>query len=214
LKISSCAAAAAVLYFGTLPAAAQAPPAISRASLARTASFTITQTLTPKGGAKVSQVMRAEVKGDRARLEMNNPQVGAVTYLSNPKGVFLYMPSAKIAQKQSLPEGASVDALLRRAFGQINRELRSAKKIGAATVSGQKTDVYKDARTGTTIHIGTNPGFRLPVKVVANNAGGTRTLLVSNIKTNIALADARFAVPPGVRIIEASGGAGLPSGGF
>lgn len=213
MKISSCAAAA-VLFIGTVPAAAQTPPSFSRASLARTASFTITQTLAPKGGTKVSQVMRVEVKGEQARLEMNNPQIGAVTYLSNPKGVFLYMPASKIAQKQSLPEGTSVDAFLRRAFGQINRELRTAKRTGTATVSGQTTDVYKDARSGATIYIGRKPGFRLPVQVVTNNAGGTRTLLVSNIKTNIALADARFAVPPGVRIIEASGGAGLPGGGF
>jgi len=145
---------------------------------------------------------------------MNNPQIGAVTYLANSKGVFLYMPSAKLAQKQSLPAGESVDTVLRQAFGQINRQLRTAKKIGTERVSGQNTDVYKDARTGALIYIGKNPGFRLPVKVTAKNEGGTRMLLVSGIKTNIALADARFAVPPGVRIIEANGGAGLPGGGL
>ena len=209
-KILAAAASAAVFAVG---AAAQAPPSISRASLAKTARFTITQTFAPTGGAKSTQVMHVEIKGGQARLEMNNPQVGAVTYLANPRGVFLYMPTAKIAQKQSLPEGASVEGFLRRAFGQINRQLRTAQKVGTATVSGQPTDVYKDARSGTQIYIGRNPGFRLPVKVTAKNAGGTRTLLVSNIKTNIALADARFAVPPGVRVIEASGGAGVPGGG-
>ncbi len=208
-KILAATMSAAVFTAG---AAAQTP-AFSRASLAKTAAFTITNTLVPSGGAKVTQVMRVEVKGDKARLEMNNPQIGAVTYLANSRGVFLYMPGAKLAQKQSLPAGESVDTVLRRAFGQVSRQLRTAKKIGVERVSGQNTDVYKDARSGSLIYIGKNPGFRLPVKVTAKNAGGTRTVLVSNIRTNIALADARFAVPAGVRIIEANGAAGLPGGG-
>ena len=142
---------------------------------------------------------------------MNNPQVGAVTYLANEKGVFLYMPASKLAQKQSV--SATVDEFLRRAFGQANRQLKTARKIGTAAVSGQRTDVYKDARTGALLYIGKDPGFRLPVKATMTNAGGMQTFLVSGIRTNIALADARFAVPPGVRIIEASGGAGSPQGG-
>jgi hypothetical protein len=74
--------------------------------------------------------------------------------------------------------------------------------------------VYKNGKKGATIYISKNPNFRLPIKAVVTNAGGTRTLLVSNIKTNIALADARFAVPAGTQIIASNGSAAGSVPGF
>jgi hypothetical protein len=52
------------------------------------------------------------------------------------------------------------------------------------------------------VYLGTAPGFRLPVKTVLANEGGTSTLLVSDIKLNIAVADSRFALPAGTQVIE------------
>ena len=188
-----------------------AAPTFSRASLANTAAFTVTNTVAPSGGGSKSvTVMRVEVKGSRARLEYNNPALGAVTYLANEKGVFLYIPANKVAQKQNFQGG--VDRALQFAFEQVTRQLRTAKKTGTATVSGQPTDVYKDAASGAIVYVGRAPGFRLPVKTTVTNVGGTRTLLVTNIKTNIALPDARFAVPAGVQVIAPSGNGA--AGGF
>ena len=192
-----------------LPAAAQGLK-FSRASLANTASFTVTTTLVPKGGSKSSQVMRVQVKGNKARLDFNNPQIGSVTYLANEKGVFFYVPANKVAQKQQFQGG--VDAALKLAFQQVNEQLKTAKKAGTAMVSGQTTDVYKDAKRGATIYIGRSPAFRLPIKTVVTNEGGTRTVLVTDIKTNVALADSRFAVPRGVQIIESTGAPSGPGG--
>lgn len=196
-------------------ARAAAPPPFSRASLANTAAFTVTNTVAPKGGSKSQTVLRVEVKGSRARLDYNNPVTGPVTYLANEKGVFLYVPANKVAQQQNFQGG--VERALQIAFEQANRQLRTAKKTGTATVSGQPTDVYKDARSGATIYVGRAPGFKLPIKTVVTNEGGTRTLLVSNIKTNIALSDARFSLPAGVQIIRpngaAAGGGGVPGFG-
>lgn len=209
---SAQAAVVGVMTVGmaaALPGAAQGLN-IARANLAKTASFTITQTTAPKGGSKVSQVARVEVKGNKARVEYSNPQIGQVMYLANEKGVFLYIPANKVAQKQDIQGG--VDQFLQSAFRQVNAQLKTARKIGAATVSGQKTDVYKDARTGALLYIGRNPGFRLPVKTELKNEGGQQTLLVTNIKTNIALPDARFAVPAGVQVLKATGAAGGLSG--
>ena len=200
-------AATGVLLAG-LPAGAQQAPRFSRSSLARTASFVVTNTLTPKGGSKVSQVMRVEVKGNKARVEYSNPQLGQVTYLANEKGVFFYVPANKVAQRQRFEGG--VDSVLQLAFRQVNQQLQGAKKVGTARVSGQPTDVYRDTKSGATIYVGRAAGFRLPVKTELKNEGGTRTLLVTNIKTNVALADARFAVPAGVQIIESTGAAGVP----
>ncbi len=191
-----------------------AAPTFSRSSLANTASFTVTNTVAPSGGGSKSvTVMRVEVKGNRARLEYNNPALGAVTYLASEKGMFLYVPANKVAQKQNFQGG--VDRALRFAFAQVSQQLRTAKKTGTATVSGQPTDVYKDAAAGATVYVGRAPGFRLPVKTVVTNVGGTRTLLVTNIKTNIALPDARFVLPAGVQIIApsaAGAGGGFPGG--
>ncbi len=200
-------AAAALVLSAALPVAAQGLT-FSRASLAKTASFIVTTTLIPKGGSKSSQVMRVQVKGNKARLDFNNPAIGSVTYLANAQGVFFYVPANKVAQKQQFQGG--VDTALRLAFQQVNEQLRTAKKVGTTTVSGQTTDVYKDARRGTTLYIGRSPAFRLPVKTVVANEGGTQTVLVTNIKTNITLPDSRFSVPKGVQIIESTGAAGAP----
>jgi outer membrane lipoprotein-sorting protein len=185
---------------------------LSRAGLPKTAKFTFTQTVAPTGGAKTSTVMRVEVKNNKARVEYANPAVGAVTLLSNEKGFFVYVPANKIAQKQNFQGG--VDRALQVMFQQVNDLLRGAQKTGTATVSGQPTDVYKNGKKGATIYISKNPNFRLPIKAVVTNAGGTRTLLVSNIKTNIALADARFAVPAGTQIIASNGSAAGSVPGF
>jgi outer membrane lipoprotein-sorting protein len=188
-----------------LPAAAQAPK-VSRASLANAAAFTVTSTVAPRGGPKASQAMRVEVKGNRARVDFNSPQLGPVRYLANDKGVFLYIPANKVAQKMPIEGG--VNGALQLVYRQINDQLASAKKVGTATVDGQATDVYKDPRTGATLYVGRNPGFRLPVKTVLANEGGTRTVAVTNIKLNPALPDARFAVPAGTQVMEATGAPG------
>lgn len=191
---------------------------LSRASLANAAAFTVTNTVAPKGGAKVSQVYKVEVKGGKARLDYSDPAIGAVTYLANEKGVFFVIPANKTAVKQTFKGG--VEGALRVAFAQANEQLKTAKKVGTATVSGQPTDVYKDAKTGALIYVGKRPGFRLPVKTVLTNEGGTRTLTVTGIVLNPKLSDARFALPPGTQLIDNGSGAAaapvpgvLPGGG-
>lgn len=183
---------------------------ITRANLAKVASFTVTQTLSPKGGSKVSSTYKVEVSGNRARLDYADQNVGSVRYVANDKGVFLYIPASKMAVKQSFKGG--VEGALKVAFAQVNEQLKTAKKTGTAKISGILTDVYKDAKSGATLYIGKQPGFRLPVKTVLSNEGGTRTLLVSSIKLNGRLPNARFAIPAGTTIDE-GGTAGMGGGG-
>ena len=215
LSVAAAASAAPVVRqrAGAAPAVVKTLR-LTRASLANTASFTVTQTIAPRTGSKTSTVMRVEVKGKKARVEFNNPALGAVTYLANEKGFYLYVPANKVAQKQSFQGG--VDQALALLFEQVNRSLKTAKKVGTATVSGQATDVFRNDKAGATVYVGRSPGFRLPVKAVVTNEGGTRTTLVTSIKTNVALADARFALPAGVQIIESNGAAagGASSSGF
>lgn len=179
---------------------AAAPLRITRANLAKSASFVVTQTIAPRGGSPLVRKFTVEVKGEKARLDYEDPALGPVRYVANEKGVYFFMPGNNSAVKQTFKGG--VEGALKVAFAQANDRMAQAKKVGTATVSGQSTILYKDADTGTLIYIGTKPGFRLPVKTELANEGGKNTMLVSNIKLNIPIADARFALPPGTQIIE------------
>lgn len=182
---------------------------LSRGSLAKSAEFTVTYTLTPKNGSKETRAFRVEVSGERARLDYSDAALGPVRYLVNEKGVFFYIPASKAAQKMEMKGG--IDQALNLAFSQVLSEMKGAARTGVANVSGQPTDVYKNPRTGTTIYIGKNPGFRLPVKMETSNAGGTVSLVASSIRLNAAIPGARFALPAGTQIIETKGApAGLP----
>jgi outer membrane lipoprotein-sorting protein len=210
--LSGVLVAVSVAVGGTIGAEARGPqkagaapanPArfvITRANLAKSASFKVTQTISPKGGSPLKREYRVEVKGNKARLDYEDQAIGAVRYVANEKGVFFYIPGNKTAMKQSLKGG--VEGALNYAFAQASSQLERAKKVGTATVSGQPTVVYKDAATGAMVYLGTANGFRLPVKTVLNNQGGSTTMLVSDIKLNIPVADTRFALPTGTQIIE------------
>lgn len=207
-KLTGTGAAAFVLFSGAGVAHAQsAPLALSRASLANAATFTVTQTLAPKGVTNLVRVFKIEVKGNQARLDYDDQAIGPVRYLANKQGVFFLIPANKNAVKQTFQGG--VEGALKVAFAQARQQLVGAKKIGAQSVSGQPTTVYR-AQNGTLIYVGTRPGFRLPVKTETRNEGGTSTLLVSDIKLNPVLSDARFALPPGTKIIEGEN-AGVPT---
>ncbi len=196
-----------VLLMAPVLGVAQKPtavPQVSRANLANAASFTVTSVLLPNGGSKVTQVFRVEIKGNKARLDYSDPTTGNVQYLANDKGVFFVIPSNKTAVKQSIQGG--VEQALQVAFAQANEQLKTAKKIGATTVNGMPADIYKDSKTGTTVYVGKKLGFRLPLKTLVANEGGSRTITVTNIKINPTLADSRFALPVGVQIVDGGNG--------
>jgi outer membrane lipoprotein-sorting protein len=201
---------AALLTAGvTLTGVAVAAPtdtfAITRKNLANTAAFTVTQTIAPKGGDRFQRVYKVEVKGTKARADFEDPQAGTVRYLANEKGIFSFLPASNTAVKQNIKGG--VEEALKLVFSQTREQMAGAKKIGTATVSGQPTTVYRGA-SGTTIYWGNRPGYRLPVKMVQTNAGGTTTVAVSDIRLNVAIPDARFALPAGTQIMDGASGAG------
>jgi outer membrane lipoprotein-sorting protein len=182
-----------------------APLTITRAKLAKNASFTVTSVLAPNGGSKVSQVFRVEIKGNKARMDYSDPLTGEVRYLANEKGVYFVVPASKAAMKQNLNGG--VEQALQVAFAQVNAQLKTAVKTGESKIDGFPVDVYKEPKTGALIYVGKKPGFQLPIKAVTKNEGGSRTITVTNIKLNPTISDARFALPAGVRITDGGGAA-------
>lgn len=204
-----CAALGIALLAPVLATAqkSDAPVKITRTRLANVASFTVTSVLMPKGGSKVSQVFRVEVKGNKARMDYSDPATGEVRYLANEKGVYFIIPASKTAVKQNLSGG--VEQALQVAFAQVNEQLKTAVKTGETRIDGMPVDIYKQAKTGNLIYVGKKPGFQLPIKATTINEGGSRTVTVTNIKLNPAIADARFALPAGVRVMD---GAGAPTG--
>ncbi|GAB4470453.1 MAG: hypothetical protein OHK0029_43260 [Armatimonadaceae bacterium] len=192
--------------------AQKATQKITRANLAKSASFKVTQTIAPVGSKPLVRTFVVEVKGEKARMDYDDPALGPVRYVANSKGVFFYMPGNETAIKQEYQGG--VEGALRVAFAQANERLAKAKKVGKATVSGQPTVIYKDPETGTLVYLGTKKGFELPVKTELKNEGGKNTVLVTDIKLNVAIPDTRFALPAGTQIIDSkdSPGVGLPIG--
>lgn len=200
----------------SVPTMAVGKNTVRRASLAKSASFTVTTVLAPQGGSKVSQVFKVEISGSNGRVDYSDANFGTVRYLANAKGVFQYIEGSEAAVKLNVKGG--IDEGLKLVFSQSGNYLKNAKKIGTATVSGQPTDIYQSVdpktKSEALVYLGKKPGFQLPVKTVLRNEGGVRTLLVSDIKTGVALSSSRFALPPGAKIIESERGvASLPGGG-
>jgi len=198
----------------TSPAVRAAAPAafkISRANLAKTASFTVTQTLAPKEGTPLTRTFKIVVNGGFGRVDYDDPALGSVRYLANQQGMFLVIPGNKTATKYDLKGG--VDTALRMAFQFVSAQGADFKKTGATIVSGQPADEYRNTKTGAVVYIGTHPGFRLPVKGTLANEGGSQSFLVSEIKLNIPVAVAQFALPVGTQVISGeNGAAGMPGG--
>ena len=216
----SAGAAFVYLALPFVSSAAAAPPAaapvqsfqISRANLAKAATFTVTQTTAPKGSAPLTRTYRITVKGNKARVEFDDPAIGPARYIANEKGVFLFIEGSGAATKYNVKGG--VDAALRQAYRFVTSQGSSYKKVGTATVSGQPTDVFKNVKNGGSLYVGKASGFRLPIKSVLTNEGGTQSFLVSNIKLNTSPQDALFALPAGTQIIDgANGGGALGLGG-
>jgi outer membrane lipoprotein-sorting protein len=206
--LATIGSSAAVFAGQQKGSASGTPFAITRASLAQTASFRVTQTLQPKDGKGLTREYSIAVKGNKARLDYEDQAIGPVRYVANEKGVFFYIPGNKSAVKQTFKGG--VEGALKLAFSQVNEQMEGAQKIGAATVNGQPTIIYKAPKTGALIYLGTRPGFQLPVKTLLSNAGGTSTVNVSEIKLNVALPDSLFALPAGTQIMDSGSAPATP----
>jgi hypothetical protein len=191
-------------------AAGADPISISRASLAKSARFTVTYTLTPKGGKAEVTTFAVAVSGPSGRADYKMQGLGDVRYIANDSGVYLFIPANKAAQKMADVKG--IDAALKLAFNEAVQQLKGAKKIGQTKVSGQPVDIYKNVKTGTTVCLGTAPGFKLPVKMELSNEGGKRTILVSGIQIGTPIPAGYFLLPKGTQVIESKGATGAGPG--
>jgi hypothetical protein len=186
------------------------PITISRANLAKNARFTVTYTLTPKGGKPDVTTFAVAVSGPSGRADYKMQGLGDVRYIANESGVYLFIPANKAAQKMMDVKG--IDAALKLAFNEAVQQLKGAKKVGQSKVSGQPVDIYKNPQTGTTVCLGTAPGFKLPVKMELSNEGGKRTILVSGIQLGTAIPATFFLLPKGTQVIESKGATGAGPG--
>jgi hypothetical protein len=179
----------------------------SRASLAKTAQFTVTTVMAPKSGPRDTQIFQVAVSGVKARLDYKDKALGEVCYMVNEKGAFFFIPANKAAQKMNL----KIEDGLKTVFSQASEVLAGAQKTGKATIAGIACDIYTNPRTGSVVYLGTTPGFTVPVKLEIKNAGGTQTMQASQIKLNGSIPAAHFTLPAGTQVIEGQGGpAGLP----
>jgi hypothetical protein len=181
---------------------------VGRADLARSASFTVIRTLSPAGGTPIVNTYHVTVDGANGRVDYDDPAMGPVRYLTTAQGAFLYIPGNQSATRYSLKGG--IDLALRQAFQFVTSQGRAFVRTGTATVSGQPTITYRNPSNGAVVFIGTRPGFRLPVKGVLRNEGGSQSFVVSDIRLNISTAKALFAIPAGTQIIRDGGDSAGP----
>jgi hypothetical protein len=129
-------------------------------------------------------------------------------YVVDGKAAYLLMPSTKTAQRMTLRGG--IDEALGLAFAQVTAHLQGARPAGRSTMAGQPTDIYRNERSGTTIHVGRSAGFRLPVRMETVNEGGKSVLKVSGVRIGGSIPAGRFVLPKGTQILETSGPGNLP----
>jgi outer membrane lipoprotein-sorting protein len=176
-------------------------------------------------GANITMTGKVWIKGDKIRVEMKDPFMGEQLWISDGKDLYLLSPQQKAGQKRPLPvtKGKRI-SILAQITGDVN-ELRSkGKKVGRETVEGVPCDVYirSAAEQGTSesikAWIAMVQDTPLPIKVVMKRSmsrpgaqmAQTHTFTIRNLKTNISVADAQFAVPKGYKLGTAPGGGGLP----
>ena len=56
-------------------------------------------------GANITSAAHVWVKGDKARVELNNPMLGQQLLISDGKDFYVLSPTQKVGQKRPIPAG-------------------------------------------------------------------------------------------------------------
>jgi hypothetical protein len=179
-------------------------------------------------GTNVTITAKVWIKGDRVRMEMKNPMTGDLLVISDGKDFYQMLPAQKAGRKSPAPkkDGKPVSPW-QLVTTDVNRLRTEGKKIGHQTVEGQACDIYSGSKSEHSntasfkAWIATVAGVPIPMKVLIKHSmvkpgasmTGTQTLTITNLKTNIPIADSQFVVPKDYKISTGSAG-GPPAPGL
>jgi len=189
------------------------------------AQFDLTQRQEAQG-TNVTVTAKVWIKGDRVRLETKNPMTGDFLVISDGKDVYKLIPAQKAGQKSPAPSanGKPISPW-ELVTTDVNRLRAEGKKVGRETIEGIGCDVYSASKSGKDGNsasfkawIGTVTGVPIPMKVVIKHSmvkpgatmTGTQTMTITNLKTNVAVADSQFAIPKDYKIATGSSGPSMP----
>jgi outer membrane lipoprotein-sorting protein len=185
------------------------------------AQFDLTQHSEAQG-TNVTVTSKVWIKGDRVRWEMKHPLGGEFLMISDGKDYYQMNPAQKSGFKSPAPtakDGKPVGPW--QLFAKdLNQLLKEGKKLGHETIAGQACDIYAGSKSenGSTksfkIWVATVAGVSLPMKFVKKESmvkpgvsvSGTETVTITNLKTNVPIADSQFVVPKDYKIATGSPG--------
>lgn len=211
---SSGAAAGVVLLLGTTVAAAPAPKSLT---------FNMT-TVTDAQGMHVNVTAKVWVKGDKARLETDQPMTGRMIVLVDGAKVHQLFPQQKRGTVATIKTGKSGPKNpMEFIVANVGQLTRGAKKTGQQTIDGYPCDVYlqtqKSEGRSMTMKAWVTRTMqpRLPLKVESTvqvkrpnmTVKQSQTTRITGIKRGVAIPDSLFKVPTGYKIV-AAGAPGVP----
>ena len=216
--LTTGAAAGLALLLAGVATAALAP---------KTMMFNLT-TVTDARGMHVNVPAKVWVKGQKARVEANEPMAGPTIRLVNGSRMHTLYPQQKrgmVTTLQTGPKGPKNP--MEFIIANVGQLTRNARKTGQQTIDGYPCDVYRLKRNeeGGTMTMrawitrATQPRLPLKVEQVLEvrrpnmSVNQSQTTRITGLKIGVPIPDSVFALPPGYKIVEGGpGGAGLPGG--
>jgi outer membrane lipoprotein-sorting protein len=204
----SGAAAGVALLLGATVAAAPAT---------RSLTFNMS-TVTDAQGMHVNVSAKVWVKGDKARLETNQPMTGPMIVLVDGAKVHQLFPQQKRGTVTTIETGrGGPKNPMEFIIANVGQLTRGAKKTGQQTIDGYPCDVYLQTKTGEGRSVTmkawvtrtTEP--RLPLKVEISGhvkrpnmvVKQSQTTRITGIRRGVAIPDSLFRVPAGYKIVAA-----------
>jgi hypothetical protein len=189
----------------------------------KTLQFTMT-TVTDAQGMHLNVEAKIWVKGQKARVETNGPVTGQVLLLADGSKLRYLYPQQKrgtVTTMKPGPHGPRNPWEV--VIGSVSELTRGARKLGEEKLDGYLCDVYELARRSPAqnqtvkswITRTTQPPLPLKVEITSHvkrpnaTVNLTQTTRLTGLKIGMPLPNSLFAVPPGYKIVQASG-PGLP----
>lgn len=191
----------------------------------QTMKFAMT-TVADAQGMHMNIPAKVWVKGQKARLEIQEPVNGSTVMLVDGTKVRQLFPQRKQGFVRTVTPGKNGPRNpLEYILASVDQLTRGAKKLGQQNLDGYACDIYEKSRSeqGRSMTLKswitrtTQP--RLPLKIEATMqvkrpnmiVNQTQSTRITGLQIGVPIADSLFAVPAGYKIVEA-GGPGGPAG--
>ena len=181
-------------------------------------------TVTDAPGMHLNVEAKVWLKGQKARVETNGPVTGQMLMLADGPKIRRLYPQQKRGTVTTMEPGQhGPRSPWEVVIGSVSELSHGAKKLGQQKLDGYECDVYELTRRSPSqnqvikswITRTTQPRLPLKVEITSHverpNAAVnlTQTTRITRFRIGIPLSDSLFAVPPGYKIVQASG-PGLP----